>query len=446
MLANLSEEKLATTRNGVTCYQTYRPEEELMPYLENSHLYSLHEMQSVGMTPIRMMANATKHLFSNPLSPLSYTGYGRHMAATGELVERITQKYPKPEFGINTVKHGRRTIDVKVEVLLEKPFCRLLHFKRLRGGHDYNTHDAKLLVVAPMSGHHATLLRGTVQALIPHHDVYITDWLDAREVPLSEGTFDLNDYIDYVIDFLHFLGPDAHTMAVCQPSVPLYAAVALMSEKKDKCVPKTMTLMGGPVDTRKAPTEVNRLAKERALSWFESNVITRVPFNYPGFMRRVYPGFLQLMGFMQMNLDRHVDAHIKLFQHLVEGDGESAAAHRKFYNEYLSVSDLSADFYLQTIVEVFKKHSLPKGELVHRGDLVKPEAIKKTAILAIEGELDDISGVGQTKAALDISTNVPKAMKKYWLQKNVGHYGIFNGQRYREQVRPVISEWIESHR
>lgn len=427
-------------KQPIACYESYE-REDTMNYFENSHLYNLHEMNSLGMAPLRAMASAGKHMFNNPLSPLSYTGYGRHMAAASELIERITQKYPKPEFGIKSVKLDDTIIDVHQEVVMAKPFCKLQHFARP----NFKKNTKKLLVVAPMSGHHATLLRGTVQALIPHHDVYITDWTDAREVPTSAGTFDLNDYIDYLIEFLHHLGPNTHTLAVCQPSVPLYAAVALMNERKDPCAPATMTLMGGPVDTRKAPTEVNRLAKERSFNWFESNVVTRVPFNYPGFMRRVYPGFLQLTGFMTMNLDRHVDAHVQLFKHLVSGDGESAAAHRTFYNEYLSVADLPAEFYLQTIMEVFKKHSLPDGQFVHRGELVKPEKITKTAILAIEGELDDISGVGQTKAALDISTGLNKSMKHYHLQHNVGHYGIFNGRRYREQVRPVITDWIEKH-
>ncbi len=421
--------------------EIYNPEREMMfPFVENSHLYSLHEMQSVGMTPLRMMANATKHVYSNPLSPISYTDFGRHMVAAGELMERITKKYPKPEFGIKHVKMGNQKVDVEVEVAMEKSFCRLLHFKK-----QTDKEQAKLLIVAPMSGHHATLLRGTVQALLPYHDVYITDWTDAREVSLGAGPFDLHSYIDYLIEFIHHLGKGAHTMAVCQPSVPLFAAVALMSEAKDPCTPKTMTLMGGPIDTRKAPTQVNTFAKERSLNWFETHVITRVPFNYPGFMRRVYPGFLQLSGFMSMNLDRHIDAHIKHFQHLVEGDGDSAAAHRKFYNEYLAVADLPAEFYLQTIVEVFKHHALPKGELKHHDKIVHPNAIENTAILAIEGELDDISGVGQTKAALDIATELPKTMKKYHLQKNVGHYGIFNGRRWREHIRPVITNWIRKH-
>lgn len=412
----------------------------MVPYFENSQLYNLKEMQRAGMAPIRMMANATKHLFSNPLHPMSYTGLGRHMAAAGELLERITQSYPKPEFGLKTTTIEGKTVDVWEEVVLEKPFCKLKRFKRAT-----KRKDSKILLVAPMSGHHATLLRGTVEALLPHHDVYITDWVDAREVALFKGEFNLNTYVDYLIEFLRHMGPNCHTMAVCQPSVPLYAAVALMNEDKDPCTPRTMTLMGGPIDTRKAPTKVNSFAKEHPMSWFESNVITRVPLNYPGFMRRVYPGFLQLTGFMTMNLDRHVGEHIKLFQHLVQGDGDSANSHRTFYNEYLSVADLPAEFYLQTIEEVFQKHSLPNGTFMHHERRVNPAAITKTAILAIEGELDDISGVGQTLAAIDISSGLKQDMKKYHLQMGVGHYGIFNGRKWRELVRPVITDWISKH-
>jgi poly(3-hydroxybutyrate) depolymerase len=406
-------------------------------FFENSQLYNLKEIQQVGMAPIRMMANVTKHLFSNPLHPMSYTGLGRHMAAAGELIERITQSYPKPEFGLqSTIIDGKKT-DIWEEIILEKPFCKLKRFKR-----DNKQKASKLLVVAPMSGHHATLLRGTVEALLPHHDVYITDWVDGREVPLFKGEFNLTSYIDYLIEFMQKIGPGVHAMAVCQPAVPLFAATALMNEDNDACAPRSITLMGGPIDTRKAPTKVNSFAKEHPMSWFESNVITRVPLNYPGFMRRVYPGFLQLTGFMTMNLDRHVGEHIKLFNHLVQGDGDSANSHRTFYNEYLAVADLPAEFYLQTIEEVFHKHSLPDGKLQHHGRKVKPAAINKTAILAIEGELDDISGVGQTRAALDIALGLKPGMKKYHLQKDVGHYGIFNGRKWRELVRPVISEWI----
>jgi poly(3-hydroxybutyrate) depolymerase len=404
---------------------------------ENSGLYSMKEMQNAGMTPLRLMANATKQMFSNPMSPMSYTGIGRKMAATGELIERVTQSYPKPSFGLTHTNINGQHVDVWDEVVLSKPFCNLRHFAR-----SGNQTGEKLLIVAPMSGHHATLLRGTVEAMLPHHDVYITDWMDGREVALFKGDFDLNTYIDYVIEFIQHLGTGVHTMAVCQPSVPLMAAVALMNDKKDPCAPKTMTLMGGPVDTRKAPTKVNLFSKEHPLEWFESNVITRVPLNYPGFMRRVYPGFLQLAGFMRMNFDRHVDAHKKLFNDITVGDGESATSTREFYNEYLAVADLPAEFYLQTIDEVFHKHSLPDGELYHYDKRVRPEAITKTAILAIEGDLDDISGVGQTKAALDVTKGLNASKKQYHLQMGVGHYGIFNGRKYRELVRPVITNWI----
>lgn len=411
---------------------------------ENASLYGFREMHQASLAPMRLMANATKQFFNNPLNPHSYTGLGRHLAAGAELLERITQSYPKPEFGIRHTEVAGKNVEVWEDVVMEKPFCRLLRFKK-----SSKVKQSKLLLVAPMSGHHATLLRGTVEALLPHHDVYITDWLDAREIPLFKGEFDLNTYVDYIIEFLQCLhgkgGVPAHTMAVCQPSVPLFAAVAHMSDLKDPATPRTMTLMGGPVDTREAPTKVNSFSKEHPIEWFESNVITRVPLNYPGFMRRVYPGFLQLAGFMSMNFERHAGEHAKLFQHVVQGDGEGAAAHRAFYNEYLAVADLPAEFYLQTIEEVFHKHSLPKGEFFHRDYRVRPEAINKTAILAIEGELDDISGVGQTKAALTIAKGLPDAKKKYHLQQGVGHYGIFNGRKWRELVRPVISEWIAKH-
>jgi poly(3-hydroxybutyrate) depolymerase len=413
----------------------------MFPYFTNDSLYHMKELGHAGMAPLRMMANATKTLFSHPMHPLSYTEFGKHLSAAGELLERVTQSYCKPEFGLKTTKINGKEVAVNEEIILEKPFCNLRHFKRAT-----NRKDAKLLVVAPMSGHHATLLRGTVEALLPHHDVYITDWQDARVVPMDAGKFDLDDYIDYLIEFLCHLGPNTHTLAVCQPSVPLFAAVALLNEKNHPCAPKTMTLMGGPVDTRKAPTQVNQFAQEHSIEWFEQHVVTRVPANYPGFMRRVYPGFLQLSGFMSMNLERHVGEHVKLFNHLVEGDGDGAESHRKFYDEYLAVADLPADYYLQTVQAVFHDHSLPDGNFLHYDQRVNPGSINKTAILAIEGGLDDISGVGQTKAALEISTGLAKNMKKYHLQKNVGHYGIFNGRKYRESIRPVITSWVEKHR
>jgi len=407
---------------------------------ENSGLYSLKEMQNAGMAPTRMMANAAKIMFSNPMNPMSYTGVGRQMAAAGELVERITQSYPKPEFGIKFTQINGKPVDVWEEIVIDKAFCKLIHFKR-----DTKVKGEKLLLVAPMSGHYATLLRGTVEGLLPHHDVYITDWQNARDIPLYKGEFNLNTYVDYVLEFIRFIGPDCHTMAVCQPSVPLLAAVALMNETRDPCTPKTMTLMGGPVDTRKAPTKVNQFSKDHPMEWFEKNVITRVPLNYSGFARRVYPGFLQLAGFMSMNFERHADAHKKLFTDITIGDGEAAQSHRDFYDEYLAVADLPAEYYLQTIEEVFHKHSLPDGQFYHYEQRVQPAHINKTAILCIEGELDDISGLGQTKAALDIATKLPDAKKKYHMAPAVGHYGIFNGRKWREQIRPVITNWIEKH-
>src|SRR5262245_22953025 len=303
----------------------------------------------------------------------------------------------------------------------------------------------RLLIVAPMSGHYATLLRGTVQAFLPNHDVYITDWSDARMVPLSEGRFDLDDYIDYIISMLHFLQGDVHVIGVCQPSVPVLAAVSVMETRNDPYVPLSMPLMVGPTDTRSHPTAVNRLAEDRGIDWFRRNVITKVPFPNPGFMRDVYPGFLQLHGFMSMNLDRHIEAHRNLFQHLVSGDGDSAQKHREFYDEYLAVMDLAAEFYLQTVETVFIRHALPKGEMMHRDRKVDPAKIRRVALLTVEGEHDDISGVGQTEAAHGLCVNIPPARKAHWLQPGVGHYGVFNGSRFRAEIVPRISDFVLSN-
>lgn len=411
-----------------------------MPLSENSHLYHMHEMQYAAMAPINMMARASKAMHQHPLSPLSYTPYGKNMAAASELVARMTHRYGKPEFGITETEVDGKKATITEEVLQVKPFCELLHFKK-SGKHN----QPRLLIIAPMSGHHATLLRGTVEDMLPHMDVYITDWLDAREVPLRDGAFSLEDYVSYLIEFLQTLGENTHIMAVCQPSVPALVAASVMAANKDACAPASMTLIGGPIDTRRNPTKVNESATQRPLSWFEQHVITRVPFNYPGFMRRVYPGFLQLTGFMTMNLDRHMNAHLDLFNHLVIGDGESAAAHRKFYDEYLSVCDLPATFYLDCVEKVFQKHLLPKGEFMYQGKKVDPAAITKTALLTVEGELDDISGVGQTEAAQDLCSGLPAKMKKHHLQKGVGHYGIFNGSKFRKFVRPVIVDFMNAH-
>lgn len=414
----------------------------MLPAFENSPLYTLHEMQHAALSPMRMWAQGAREILQSPFNPWNHTPYGRQLTAGVVLLERMTRRYMKPIFGLDeTTVNGKKT-RIKEEILDEKPFCNLLHFKKTAKG---LPKQPKLLIVAPMSGHYATLLRGTVCDLLPFSDVYITDWMDAREVPISAGEFDLHSYIDYIIDFFKRLGPDVHVLAVCQPSVPVFAAVAALNAAKDPHCPRSMTLIGGPIDTREAPTEVNKLAQEKPIDWFERNVISRVPMNYPGFMRRVYPGFMQLTGFMTMNLDRHIDAHVNLFNHLVEGDGESAEAHRKFYNEYLSVMDITAEFYLQTVKEVFQKHSLPKGEFVYRDEKIKPELITQTALLTLEGERDDISGVGQTYAAQKLCTGLPASMKKHHLQKGVGHYGIFNGSKFRQYVVPIIVDFLNKH-
>ncbi|NBX02955.1 MAG: polyhydroxyalkanoate depolymerase [Alphaproteobacteria bacterium] len=404
---------------------------------ENSHLYNLHEMQYAVIAPLNMLASASSAFSRSPFNPLSYTGFGRHIAAAAEVVERVTARYGKPEFGIDHTIMNHKHVTVYENIIEEKPFCRLLHFEKYG-----KPKQPKLLLVAPMSGHHATLLRGTVEALLPHLDVYITDWLDAREVSMAHGAFHLEDYISYTIDFIRKLGPDVNLMAVCQPSVPVMIAASVMNEAKDPMAPRSMTLIGGPIDTRINPTKVNQLAETKPMEWFEKNVITRVPFNYPGFMRSVYPGFLQLSGFMQLNLDRHIDAHKDLYKHLVQGDGESAAAHRKFYDEYLSVADLPAEFYLESIHAVFQEHLLPRGEFVYKGKKVKPETITKTALLTLEGELDDISGVGQTEAAQRLCKNLPANMRKHHIEPKVGHYGIFNGRKFRENVVPIIVDFV----
>lgn len=405
-------------------------------------LYYLYELNHAALSPARAAADAGRLYFSNPLNPLSHTTMGKNAAALFEVFERVTRRYGKPAFGISSiVAHGKK-VDVQERVVWERPFCRLIHFsKAMPNGRGPGP---KLLMVAPMSGHYATLLRGTVEAMLPDHDVYITDWIDARMVPLSEGPFDLDDYVDYVISMLHALGPSANVMAVCQPSVPVLAAVSIMEARNDPYVPATMTLMGGPIDTRRNPTAVNRLAEERGIDWFRSNVIVTVPFPHPGMMRQVYPGFLQLTGFMSMNLDRHMSAHYDLFNHLVEGDGDSAEKHRDFYDEYLAVMDLTAEFYLQTVETVFVRHALPKGEMMHRDTPVDPGKIRRVALMTVEGEHDDISGVGQTRAAHTLCTNLPEHMRRHHLQKGVGHYGVFNGSRFRSDVAPRIRDFIAS--
>ncbi|APO65695.1 polyhydroxyalkanoate depolymerase protein [Rhizobium gallicum] len=403
--------------------------------------YQLYELNHAAMAPFRAAADAMRLVYANPFNPFSQTPFGRTIAASLEMFERTTRRYGKPEFGLKETVVGDSKVAVREEIVWSRAFCNLLHFARnTPSGH----RDPRILIVAPMSGHYATLLRGTVEALLPSADIYITDWVDARMVPMTDGTFDFDDYVDYVIEMLHFLGPDTHVIAVCQPSVPVLAAAAVMEEANDPLSPSSMTLMGGPIDTRINPTAVNKLAEERPLTWFAENVIMNVPWPQPGFMRPVYPGFLQLSGFMSMNLDRHVVAHKEFFMHLVKNDGEPEK-HRDFYDEYLAVMDLTAEFYLQTVDQVFMKHSLPKGELIHRGKRVDPAAIRNVALLTVEGENDDISGVGQTKAAQTICVNIPDDMRMHYLQPDVGHYGVFNGSRFRREIAPRIVNFVREH-
>ena len=406
--------------------------------------YQMYELNHAALQPFRAYADAVKLFYSNPLNPFSHTPWGRSVAAWAELFERTTRRYGKPAFGLNATTVDFQSVPVVEKTAWSRPFCNLIHFERALPA-ARRRKDPKLLIVAPMSGHYATLLRGTVEAMLPHAEVYITDWIDARFVPVSEGRFDLDDYIDYIIDMLHSLGPDTHVIGVCQPSVPVLAAVALMEARGDRLAPSTMTLMGGPIDTRRNPTAVNQLAEEKGIDWFRDNVIMTVPWPDPGFGRSVYPGFLQLSGFMSMNLDRHIIAHKDFFMHLVKHDGDSAEKHRDFYDEYLAVMDLTAEFYLQTVETVFVRHDLPKGRMKHRGESVDPSAIRNVALLTVEGENDDISGLGQTEAAHDLCVNIPADMKMHYMQPSVGHYGVFNGSRFREEIAPSIVDFIASY-
>jgi poly(3-hydroxybutyrate) depolymerase len=403
-------------------------------------LYQAYEMQRAWLAGASSWAGTVAEMLSNPANPFSYFGGGEMMASALEVFAHAAAPYGKPAFGFaSTVVEGT-TVPVREEIVLQKPFGQLKRF--VREGVETGP---KLLIVAPMSGHFATLLRGTVERMLPKHDVYITDWRDARQVPLSEGHFDLDDYIDYLRAFLNHIGPAAHMLAVCQPSVPCYALACQMSAEQDPNRPKTLTMMGGPIDTREAPTSVNDVATERPHSWFQQYAIQTVPPTYPGAGRKVYPGFLQLTGFLTMNLGSHMNSHFAMFNDLVKGDDDSADATKAFYDEYRSVSDMTAEFYLQTIDTVFQRHSLPKGEMTHRGARIDPGAITDIALLAIEGERDDISGLGQTKAALTIATNLPNKFKKYHLAKEVGHYGIFNGSKWRDRIAPVVEDWIAAH-
>ena len=409
-------------------------------------LYQLHELNRAFLNPLMQWAETSAKLFSDPVSPLAHTPFAQRFAAGYELLYRLGKDYEKPQFQITSTLINDKTVGIIEEVTETKPFCRLIHFRKdLDSKARAALKQPVVLLVAPLSGHHSTLLRDTVRALLTKHDVYITDWTDARMVSLDEGPFHLHNYVYYVQDFIRLLGPDVHVISVCQPTVPVLAAIALMATANDPKLPKSMTMMGGPIDARKSPTSVNDLATEKPFSWFENTVIYSVPPSYAGFGRKVYPGFLQHAGFVAMNPRRHAQSHWDFYMHLRDGDDESAEEHRKFYDEYNAVLDMPAEFYLETIKIVFQDFDLPKGTWKIEGKPVRPQDIKTVALFTIEGELDDISGSGQTEAAQDLCSSLPASRKQHFTAPKCGHYGIFSGRRWREVICPKIGEFIQAN-
>lgn len=404
-------------------------------------LYEWHEIQRSWLNPVSRWAEIGAQIYSHPVSPWAYGPLSRRLAASFELLHRLGKHYEKPQWEIETTRVDGKEVAVHIETDIDKPFCKLTHFKRALSP-ARQAKDPRVLIFAPLSGHHATLLRDTVRTMMPHHDVWITEWTDARLVPLSAGPFSLDHYIDYAREFIRHLGPDVHLISVCQPTVPVAAAVSLMSSAKEKNLPKSMTMMGGPIDTRVGSTQVNALAKRRSLSWFKNNVIFSVPSQYPGYLRKVYPGFLQHAGFVAMNPDKHAQSHYDYYLHLIKGDEDDAETHRKFYDEYNAVLDLPAEYYLRTIEVVFKEHLLPRGLWQVHGDLVRPQDIKSVALMTVEGELDDISGPGQTQAIHQLCTGIPKSRQEDFVVPQAGHYGIFSGRRWREIVYPKVRSFI----
>ncbi|MEO0398484.1 MAG: polyhydroxyalkanoate depolymerase [Pseudomonadota bacterium] len=411
-------------------------------------LYSAHEFGLSMVAPARLAAGMGAQFWRSPLNPLADSWLARTSAAALDVFENVTRRYPKPKWDLHSTVINGVEVPIEIEETVRRDFCTLLHFKRdrdaLAEAQKGVAPDPAVMIVAPLSGHYATLLRGTVEAMLPEHDVYITDWANARMVPLVAGRFDINDFIDYLIGFMRVIG-DCHAIAVCQPGPALLAAASVMAEENDPCRPLSMTIMGSPIDTRRSPTVPNLLAQERPFQWFERNMVYSVPSPYPGMMRRVYPGFVQLYSFLSMNSDRHANAHYEYFLHLVKDDGDSADKHRTFYDEYLSVLDLTEEFYLQTIKDVFQEHSLPNGTFEHRGRIVRPDAITDIALMTVEGEKDDISGIGQTQAAHDLCVNIPSAMQVDYIQPAVGHYGVFNGSRWRSEIQPKVRDFIRNN-
>ena len=407
-------------------------------------LYQMYETQRALMSPFSEFASASAKLYDHPLSPFAHTPMAQRVSAGFDLLHRLAKEYEKPPFNITAANINGVTIAVQEQVALSKPFCRLLRFKRFTDDPkalDTMKSQPTVLVVAPLSGHHSTLLRDTVKSLLHHHKVYITDWTDARMVPLTSGAFHLDDYVEYVQEFIRLCGPDVHVISVCQPTVPVLAAVSLMASRGE-ATPRSMTMMGGPIDARKSPTAVNNLATNKSYNWFETNVISRVPQNFPGAGRAVYPGFLQHTGFVAMNPDRHMSSHYDYFSDLIRGDDGSAESHRQFYDEYNAVLDMPAEYYLDTIKTVFQDFALVNGTWTVNGELVRPQDITTTALMTIEGELDDISGAGQTKAAHGLCSGVPTARAFHYDVEGAGHYGIFSGRRWRDKVYPEVRRFI----
>ncbi|CAN7503541.1 polyhydroxyalkanoate depolymerase [Phenylobacterium sp. LjRoot219] len=408
-------------------------------------LYSLYEAGFYAAAPLRAAALAARDFWSSPLNPARDSEAARRIYAGADLFVNLTRRYGRPAWGIHEVQIDGKPVRVSEETAWSTPWVKLKHFARdpddLRQAGRSEPEPA-VLIVAPLSGHYATLLRGTVQTFLQDHEVYVTDWENARNVPIVEGRFDLHDYIDHIRQMLRAIGPRPHVVAVCQPGPPTLAAAALMAEDAEPSRPASMTFMGSPIDARLSPTVTNKLAEEKPFAWFESNVIYTVPAPYAGVGRRVYPGFVQLAAFMSMNLERHQEAHLQYLQHLMRGDGDSADKHLDFYDEYLSVLDLTEEFYLQTIDQVFQRYLLPKGELEHRGRLVRPELIRDIGLLTVEGENDDISGIGQTQAAHALCAGLPEELKEDYVQPHVGHYGVFNGRRFREEIYPRVRAFI----
>ncbi|HTP75992.1 MAG TPA: polyhydroxyalkanoate depolymerase [Rhizomicrobium sp.] len=400
-------------------------------------LYDAYQAQSDLLAPLRAWAGLTSALYRDTYAGPRANYMFKSISAAAEILNRAHLIHDRPSFEIDSVEIAGKTVPVTEEKTLETPFATLLRFKK-----EGSQEQPRVLIVAPMAGHFPTLLRHTAKTMLPEHDVYITDWKSARDVPLAEGRFGVDEYIEHTIRFFEKLGPGAHVVAVCQPCAALLATVAVMAQANHPCQPRSMTLMAGPIDTRVNPTAVNELATGHPIAWFEQNLITTVPRRYPGAHRRVYPGFLQLSAFMSMNLPRHVRAHLDLFEHIRKGEDDKAEANKKFYDEYFSVSDLPAEFYIETVRKVFQEFHLPRGAFEYRGARVEPAAIRKTALLTVEGERDDICSVGQTVAAHDLCTSIKPFRKKHYVQPGVGHYGVFSGTRWQTQIYPIVRNVI----